>query len=201
MKHVRFLNTLVTGFVISWCTLEVLTAESFLPLVHHHNFDWYEGWRVCWYTLVLKYLHLLQVGRQDSWLAVWKQVVGASRGRSHWGRLRRSGQRHHDGGWQAAGTAALTLGHRSAETNKERHTHIKKKWDHCCSRKSFKLLPYHINKKQKKRKRRLEKEGTWTKEYYWRDHWIVWEKRKTGKRERKSVPNMNRPSILCPAPH
>lgn len=68
----------------------------------------------CWCTWVPKYLHLLQVGRQDSWLAVRQRVVWASWNWCHRGRRRCSGQRHHDGGWQAAAAAGLTLCHRSA---------------------------------------------------------------------------------------
>ncbi len=63
-------------------------------------------------------------------------------------------------------------------------------------------FPFHMRKKEKM-KRRWEKEERWTKGFKWRDRRREREreKRNTGKKGRKSVPNVNRPSILCPAPH
>lgn len=57
------------------------------------------------------YLHLLQVGGQDSRPAAGKRGDGPSRSHGHRGRRGRGGQRHHDGGGQAAAAATLTLGH------------------------------------------------------------------------------------------
>lgn len=60
-----------------------------------------------------------------------------------------------------------------------------------------------VNKKQKKRKEEEVGERGKVDKGVLLDRSLKRgrKKRKTGKRERKSVPNKNRPSILSPAPH
>lgn len=131
---------------------------------------------VCCSKWVSWYLHLLQVGRQDSWFAVWERGAGANWSHSHRRRRRCGGQWHHDGGRQAVAAAALTLRHRSRVRKK-----CRKGWSHCHTRKKFKSDQHHNNEKQKKKeKEKRERQETTAG---------------------KSVLNMKWASILCPVPH
>lgn len=76
-------------------------------------------------VILNKYLHLLQVGRQDTGFAVGQRVVWPGQCWRQSSRGRCSGQRHHNRSWQCTPTVILTLCHRSAaerggeKTNKD----------------------------------------------------------------------------------
>lgn len=134
-------------------------------------------------VILNKYLHLFQVGRQDTGFAVGQRVVWPGHCWRQSSRGRCSGQRHHNRSWQCTPTVILTLCHRSAaegggeKTNKDEVIVF--------LRKSF--LNYR-NMKQKKRKWRWER-GT---VLLWRE-----ERQKEENKERKWVQTVHPSCSSC----